>query len=138
LAELENILGVFEGRKPSAALTHVAGELLRVAKTCEPLSEAQATTLGADDELKRLEDEVMQNIYGVHGRRVGPARNAREQVGDCVKLAIKLRYPINHQVITKQLAWFLLALVTEGFDDEDINGTQMGSYLGTWRGGGFS
>jgi hypothetical protein len=138
VADLPNMLEAFKDRKPSAALTHNAKTLLDVAKQLEPLSHAQAVTYGTHEEIAKLKDEVMQNLYSAFGSKKGPVINAREEVENCIKLAIELRYPVNHKVVTKQLGWFLLSLVTDGFDDEDINGTQIGNYLGLWRGGGFS
>lgn len=83
-------------------------------------------------------DPITNAINAVQGSLKGPAQNARAELNQYVRLAIREQYRLDVPAVQKAMADFLLAVATEGFVDGDTTGTQMGNYLGNWRGGGFA
>lgn len=53
-------------------------------------------------------------------------------------MAIREQYRLDLRTVQKAMAYFLLAVATEGLVETDTTGTQMKNFLGQWRGGGFA
>lgn len=86
-----------------------------------------------EDHQRAVCDYVNQS----QGSLKGPAMSARQEAATYVDRAIRQGYKIDQVEIRKELANFLLMLVTEGFKDKDTTGTTVGNFKGDWRGGGF-
>jgi len=77
-------------------------------------------------------------ILANHGRNKGPVQNAFNHLDTEMVRAIEIGYPLDDAMVRTSFCNYLLALVTEGYENLDTTGTQIGNYKGEWRGGGFS
>lgn len=131
---LENLLGYWGG-KPTAGLAH-AGEELKKAATTATAATAEEVE-GYRNDRHAIHVAIEEGIYSNHGRHKGPVQTAVGYLGDCINAALKEHYRLSNDKVKSSLGYFALALATAGFDGEDTTGTQMGQFLGEWRGGGF-
>lgn len=76
-------------------------------------------------------------INAVNGALKGPSQDAREEIATWIPHFRAAGYSMTDPNVQRSFAYFLLSVVTDGFEREDITGTQMGRFLGSWRGGGF-
>lgn len=143
---LENLLAV-STEVPTPALRHAANELQMVANsageaTQQELHNYLAPGVAADAAARIrlhpvLKSQIEAAINNVNGSLKGPAQNARNEIDTYGALAIRAHYRLSDPEVQRKFAYFLLAVVTAGFEGLDTTGTQMGNFLGSWRGGGF-
>lgn len=67
----------------------------------------------------------------------GPTSNAINNLSYYYELAVNNGYDVTNEHVQKELAKFILVAVTDGYKEEDVNGTQIGQFQGRWPGGGF-
>lgn len=118
-------------RSPKAAVVYAADELRKAAVAAGPTQ--QGVAYRYDQIIVAIETQI--NL--VNGGLKGPAQNARAIIDDYLPIALQEDYRLDDADVVRRFAYFLLAVATEGFDNEDTTGTQMGNFKGSWRGGGF-
>lgn len=143
---LENLL-VNSRQVPKPGLRYAADELQSVANSAGPASTDElhsylAPGVAADPTARirlndTLKNQIEHAINSVNGGLKGPAQNARNEIDTYGALAIRAHYRLSDPEVQRKFAYFLLAVVTAGFEGLDTTGTQMGTFLGSWRGGGF-
>lgn len=110
-----------------------------VANAAETLRQAASTAPSMPNgvlfRFNELKEMIKQAINGVDGPSKGPAQEARSIIDDYLPIAIKLDYNLNDYNVIKAFAYFLLAVVTRGFEGKETGGTTVGNYQGNWRGG---
>jgi len=129
-------------------LQHADEELVKAANAAGAASQKQSHTYFTFNKLGDPKSDITlaplmvagitQAINSVNGALKGPAQNARAEIDQYVRLAIREQYKLDDVNVQKAMAYFLLAVATEGFVETDTTGTQMGNFLGQWRGGGFA
>lgn len=133
---------------PKPGLVYANNALLAAAKNAGAASQTQCHSYFTFvDPKNQLSDIVLsptvtgpieQAINAVQGGLKGPAQNAKGMLTEYVKLAIREQYRLDVPAVQTAMGHFLLAVATEGFVETDTTGTQMGNFLGSWRGGGFN
>jgi len=113
---------------PKPALAHAASKLHEVAL------QAGASGTPAFGIVKA---QILSLVDSVQGGTKGPAQDVRSVVDNYLKLAIDEKYNFANADVRQKFAYFLLAVVTEGFVGKDTGGTTVGNFKGEWRGGGF-
>ena len=88
-------------------------------------------------ELKTIVDIIKNDMNKKDGATKGPVINARSEVEKNLKMAIDLGYRVGEKEVQEALRSFCMALATEGFENKDTTGTQIGQYKGEWPGGGI-
>ena len=74
----------------------------------------------------------------MQGKLKGPSISAvNDHLDHCIQAALSEHYRVDRADVQSKVAYFALALATEGFEGQDTTGTQMGQFRGQWRGGGF-
>ncbi|MEW6345964.1 MAG: hypothetical protein AB1704_35430 [Pseudomonadota bacterium] len=130
---LENLLTAAKKLDPNSpdpkpALAHAANKLHEVAQQ-EGASETQ--------DFDTVKAEILRLVDSVAGGIKGPAQDVRSVVNYYLNLAIGEQYDFAKDGVRQSFAYFLLAVVTEGFVGKDTGGTTVGNFKGEWRGGGF-
>lgn len=143
---LENLL-VSTAQVPTQALKYAADQLQLAARSAGAASQDElhgylapgvAANPAAQISLNAaLKNQIETAINSVNGGLKGPAQNARNEIDTWAAVAIRAHYRLDDAQVQRKFAFFLLAVVTEGFDGLDTTGTQMGNFVGQWRGGGF-
>lgn len=132
---MRNILQVVKSGKPTYPVRLASERLLKAATDAGEITDQEA---GEFETTKK--DEAIERIHRTInslGRNLGPAQNARRELDAYYGGALAERYNFGSREVCEAFGYFLLAVVTEGFEDSDTTGTQMGNYQGSWRGGGF-
>ena len=139
---MPNNLLIDDPRKPKHALKLASEKLANVASTAgkSPRLTYILKVGGKDsfdlmDYIEARRQAVISEFKKYHGRNFGPVQNAVQYIDTYLKKALVEGYNLDDEHVINAFMYFLLALVTEGFEDEDCNGTQMGGYKGDW--GGF-
>ena len=78
--------------------------------------------------IERISTNV-QKVGGGMPASSSPVMKAREIAGYWVRKAAVAGYHLQHQEVLEALAVFIMAIATDGFEDEDRPGTQIGSSI---------
>lgn len=81
--------------------------------------------------------ETMKDFIRKEFVRATPTNDAMDAVESWLSDAIECDYPVYDAELRDLLCHVIVMDRTEGYTDADTTGTQMGSYRGEWRGGGF-
>lgn len=132
---MKNILDYVNNGRPKRPVSMAAENLLRAGLDAGDLPDGDFVEFETTKK-----DEIVEKIHRTinHlGRNLGPAQNARAELDTYYRYALDARYNFNDDEVCSRFGYFLLAVVTEGFEGLDNTGTQMGGFQGSWRGGGF-
>lgn len=98
-----------------------------------PNTPPQAATFSVDDFKANIKERIKRSF----GLNKGPSQSALGELDKMARRAEAAGYPLEDENVQEAFLGFLMTLVTEGFENQDTTGTQMGNYRGDWRGGGF-
>jgi len=132
---LQNLVGYWGGN-PTTALVH-AGEQLKEAGEAAGQATAQDIA-NYNNQLAALRKAIEDKMASVQGRLKGPFQEANSTYLDkCIQAALAEDYKIDNPSVQSKIGYLALSLATDGWSGKDTTGTQMGNFLGHWRGGGF-